>query len=696
MTFSPHTCISLLCFCCWCLQVSAQSADSVRKELALEDVVITAQYEPTHIQHALHDVTLIQAQEIRRMGFTHLNELLANQLNLQVGNDMVLGSTLRMQGIGGENVQVMIDGIPVIGRNNGNIDLGQINVTNVQRVEIVQGALSTQFGSNASGGVINIITDPATPYRWEISAQNQYETVGAWNQLLGLKGSLGKWSAGIQASRYDVQIQPDDSLRLYQTLTNASGTPYKSKKYPWNPKLQYGLGAMLRYRWRDSLDLTYQFRWFDEEVRALGEIRRPQFQPYAFDQFFLTGRQDHNLQFKGYLSNRWFLHTWLAYNEYNRQHVNKRFNVEGGETLELPAENDTAQFTSWLHRGILSRTSRSAWSYQLGWEWQHETGKGERIVDSTSRPYDQAHMHNLAGWASMIFQPASTLKLMASLRTGYNSQYTHPWIPSFNMMWQAAAQWKVRLSYARGFRAPSLKELHLSFIDANHFILGNTDLDAEYSDNASLSLAYASRAETGGRLQGKLRFFYNHIQDRIVLAQFDNAQFSYRNIDQFKTHGASLEMSWASRAGWNLSSGMTYTRVSNPLNGGVTASEFSGLFEMQNQLTYTVQPLKTHLQLSHRLVGKQLQYYLNDLSEAEEGYIGGYNLLNGSAGRDFWGGRIALTAGVKNILDVQRVEVVGSGGGIHGGGGDSQLLNWGRSYFLNLGLKLNSKQPSGA
>jgi len=666
-------------------------SDSSEKEVDLEEVIITAQYAPTHIRNALHDVRVIRQEEIRRMGFTHLDELLTNQLNLRVEVDPVLGTGLQIQGIGGENVQILIDGVPVIGRNDGNIDLSQINLNNIAQVEIIQGAMSAQYGSNASGGVINIITDRAAAYKMEVSAQNQHESVGIWNSNLSLKTNLGKISGRFSANRYQIETHPEDSLRLFTTRTNRNGEVFRTKKHPWNPKIQHGLEGLLKYQIRDSLQLRYNYRWFDETVRSLGEKRRLQFRPYAFDQYFHTMRQDHNLQMEGYFGNNWFLHTWLAYNIFERRNEVERINFEEGDISPMPNEADTSRFTNWLHRGVLSYLSGSSWDIQIGWEWMHETGSGERIIDSTSRPYDEATISNYAAWGSMTFRPNSGLSLMASLRYGYNTQYDHPLIPAFNMKWQPRRNISMRFSYARGFRAPSLKELHLSFIDANHFILGNTELEAEHSHNVAWSMDYHTPRDDLAGFNAKVRLFYNHINDRIILAQFEAARFNYQNVDEFRTYGTSLETGFQPLARLTLRTGLTYTWLSNRFNEEEEVPEFSGVFEMQNQLIYQIAPVQTQLRITHRFIGRQVQFFLNEASMPEEGFTGSFHLINATFNRSFWQDRITFTTGVKNILDTQTVEVVGGGGSAHGNAGDSQLLNWGRSYFLQLDVNFHTR-----
>ena len=111
--------ILLFLFLCVHIVVNAQTEvelDSMLRKIKLDDVVVTAQYAPTSSENAVHQVKVIKAVDIQEQGQNNLAEVLINQLNLKVSNDPILGNGLRIQGIGGENIQVMIDGVPVIGR----------------------------------------------------------------------------------------------------------------------------------------------------------------------------------------------------------------------------------------------------------------------------------------------------------------------------------------------------------------------------------------------------------------------------------------------------------------------------------------------------------------------------------------------------------------------------------------------------
>jgi outer membrane receptor for ferrienterochelin and colicins len=136
-----------------------------------------------------------------------------------------------------------------------------------------------------------------------------------------------------------------------------------------------------------------------------------------------------------------------------------------------------------------------------------------------------------------------------------------------------------------------------------------------------------------------------------------------------------------------LKSGLAYTRLFNFWSTDFETDKFTGLYEMQNELSYLIPKINARLVLTHRFIGKQVRFYQNDEDVLEKGFIGDYHIINASVSRNFWKKRIFVSLGIKNLLDTQSVPFVGQGDGPHSSVGNSQLLNWGRTYFIRLNLK---------
>jgi outer membrane receptor for ferrienterochelin and colicins len=123
----------------------------------------------------------------------------------------------------------------------------------------------------------------------------------------------------------------------------------------------------------------------------------------------------------------------------------------------------------------------------------------------------------------------------------YNTRYGAPLTPSINVKYDFNDHYSVRASYARGFRAPTLKELDLYFVDVNHNIYGNDSLKAESSNNYALSFT-AKNTIGENHVKAEVSFFYNDIHNIITLALVEPTTqlYTYVNIDRYKTTGGTF------------------------------------------------------------------------------------------------------------------------------------------------------------
>jgi outer membrane receptor for ferrienterochelin and colicins len=496
---------------------------------------------------------------------------------------------------------------------------------------------------------------------------------------------FGKLYIALSGARNNSSFANRDSLRLYKEVELADGETFKTKVTPWNPKLQHNADATIRYRFSDSTKLTYQYRHFNERLSSYGEVRRPQFRPYAFDEFYSTYRKDHSLNFESYLGKFLYLNTTTAYNQFDRYKETQRWDMESDTSELVDGGQDTTGFSSMLHRSILSSVFTKALNGQIGIEFLSETGTGERIIDTTSLPINETMIRNYAIWGSLKYD-FNQMVIKANLRYGYNTKYNHPLIPSVHFNWKINKELKLQMSYAQGFRAPSLKELYFNFVDINHFIIGNENLKAERSQNTSLGINY-EKAISKNRysLSGKL--FYNKIKDRIIIAEFEPFKFNYQNLEKFETHGFNIEAKYEFNKIFSLQSAIAYTRLFNLWSNDFDADKFTGLYEMQNRISFSIPKINAGIVLSHRFIGRQTRFYQDDENVLRQGFIGDYHQINATLNYGFWKERIFIAGGVKNLTNVKSVSFLGEGEG-HSNIGNSQLVNWGRTFFVRMSLTI--------
>jgi len=125
----------------------------------LSEVVVTATRTIRQLSSLPLPAQLISKKELRETSRTRLNTILNEQTGLITVQNFIGGEGVQMQGLDSEYTLVLIDGVPLIGRSAGTLDLSRLSVGNIKQIEIVKGASSSLYGSEALGGVINIITD---------------------------------------------------------------------------------------------------------------------------------------------------------------------------------------------------------------------------------------------------------------------------------------------------------------------------------------------------------------------------------------------------------------------------------------------------------------------------------------------------------------------------------------------------------
>lgn len=192
----------------------AQTGDTIKNYL-INEVVISATRTEKKILEIPKSVSLITKQEIRSSGAASLAELISSQESLSIiGSNQTPGSnqSFFLRGIDGEHTIIMIDGIRISdpSSNTNSLDLSEISLIDVDRVEIVRGSHSTLYGSSAIGGVINIITGQNLKKGAGINANLDFGTFGPgtsqFNENFGFDyGFANGFFAGGKVFRSDVR-----------------------------------------------------------------------------------------------------------------------------------------------------------------------------------------------------------------------------------------------------------------------------------------------------------------------------------------------------------------------------------------------------------------------------------------------------------------------------------------------------------
>lgn len=655
-----------------------------------DEVAVTAQYRKQAADDAVHKVKIINEEKIKSMGAQNLRDVFTNELNIRISQDFALGSSMSLQGVSGQNVKILVDGVPLTGRLNGNIDISQINMNNVERIEIIEGPLSVSYGTDALAGTINIITKKEVKDNFNLSNNNFYESVGNFNNNLKLGWSNKKNHIALSLSRNYFDGWSNGEAPFYYNFDPIAD---QTRFQDWKPKEQ--LFGTLNYRrvFGDlTLDLTSDYFW--EEVINKGMPRAPYFQS-AFDDYYKTNRFNNAATLNGKLKEDKHLNIIVAYNHFKRT---KNTFIRDLTTIEdqLSASSgaqDTSTFNNIMSRGTFSSSNEEAlFNYELGYDINHEVGFGPRILQGRQQIGDYAV------FSTAEINALNRLTLRPGIRLIFNTAYRAPVVPSLNLRYNVLEnkdkkqQLSIRASYARGFRAPDLKELYFFFVDINHNIQGNADLVAEHSNNFNLSGTFTKRKKN---LRTKLMLsgFYNQIDNMIGLVQADATTFSYFNIERFETAGGQLTSEWNVK-NWSVSAGVSYIGRYNRFNEMESVSiKTPFIFSPEGQLNLGYRLPKIDLTISsfYKYTGEMPIVNLNSDGDPTTRIIDDFNTLDLSVTKGFLKKKLQLTIGSKNIFNVTNINGI-MPGGAHSGGGNTMAVAMGRTYFMALNIQLTKKK----
>ncbi|MBL7964337.1 MAG: TonB-dependent receptor [Flavobacteriales bacterium] len=646
-----------------------------RSVVALDELVVTGQYAPGSAQQAVQRVHVLDAQQIEHMAANHLGDVLRNELNMRLAQENVLGASVSMQGLGGENVKVLIDGVPVIGRSDGKIDLSQIDLTAIERVEVIQGPMSVNYGSNALAGTINLITRRSGGQGDRLKALVYAEHIGRLNTTVTASRGWARGDLVLSGGRNAFMGWDPAQPGWFDASPNVADS---SRYQQWKPREQYFGRINLRHAVQ-GWTLGYKGEVMDDRLIARGRPRSPYYET-ALDEVFRTLRLDNGL----FAERRWShgigFQGHLAYGLFDRVRTTTFKDLTTLEEVPVSTQgaSDTTRFSLLNARATLNNAGpQRVLGWEGGMEVNHEEGRGERMGPATQAITDAAL------FGSLEYRPVERLVIRPGMRVAYNSSFSAPLVPALNVRWSVAGQHTLRFSYAQGFRAPSLKELHLYFVDVNHDITGNPDLVPERSHNLTASWQWR-QAEARGIWRIDLDGFLNEIRDQINLAEVAGLSYTYVNIGQVRTAGGALNGGWRDQR-WDLSAG-----------GGVTGWQDGDMQDAGTSMTWmpevrasaTVQlPARLTFAAFYKYTGDLVRYAVNAEGLLTRGTIASFHLLDANIARRIWMERLDVAVGCKDILNTGDLATTMSGGA-HTGGAGQMPMTTGRTWFLRLQLDL--------
>jgi outer membrane receptor for ferrienterochelin and colicins len=660
-------------------------ADSIKVK-NIEEVIVTGQYKPQSVKNSVYQVRVINSERIRLSGATNVQQVLNNQPGFRFSNDNTLGITdVALMGMNGRNVKILLDGVPMVDRGDTRESLNQLDVNTIERIEIVEGPMSVSYGSDALAGVINIITKKLTKNEFSVSTKIQEETAGNEYHAFNYKG--------VHTQNVNINFKKSNwgftAGGTHNDADGFGGDAYGRNK-DWKPKEQW-LGNFKAGFSNSNFNVYYRLDGLNETIVSRGPIT----QNYkAKDQQYITDRYMHQLQGEFKLSSKLQMTAVAAYTDYKRKTKTTihDFQKNTDELSTLAGEQDLAKLNRYVFRNINGYQASAKVSLQAGIDINNENASGERISgDKTITDY--------ALFISSEIKPRAAINIRPGLRFIKNSAYdAPPVIPSLNTKFRLSKELDLRFSYGYGFRSPALRELYFIFIDANHNLVGNPNLKAEYSNSFNGSLSWSPAQLQAIRFNTNIGGFYNEFKNQINLVANPNDpnEYSYYNIDRSKTVGVSLDNRITYQK-LQASLGFVYSAYAANFEANKNyikedKREFLWTPEINTNISYNISCLKTTLGLFYKFVGAKPAFVPGTVNNQEAiilTKVSSYNLADLTATTVF-NKYISTTIGVKNLFDVTNVSNTAVSSGIHNSGG-ARAIGYGRSFFVGLNLQWKKK-----
>lgn len=487
------------------------------RPVSLDALVVTASRRTQSLKNVPVATEVIDRATLRQTGASDVASILVEQTGIAAEGGHPVGSGVMLQGLGSERVLVLLDGQPWIGRVSGRQDLSRIPSSMVERVEIVKGPQSTLYGSEAMGGVVNVITRAPLTGSWS----GGVDVTGGSRGRLDVGGNLRGGGDGLGLSadvgRRTVELVPglDEVAGTYATRWDGMG------RLHWDATPTLGVttsGFLLdeRQRWRSGQ--IYQFADNMQWGARAGAVWR-------------DGR--HTLSPTVHAS---------EFRHHSRSGT-RASPVDGSGDREVQRLVE-AELLYALDLGDIA--------IDAGVEASREAIRSDRVA-GTDRTMHAAEPFAQATWTR------GPVTIVPGARLSWSEQWGTSFTPRIAALYRPVERLALRASVGAGYRAPDFKELYMEFLNVGpgfgYVVRGNGDLQPEHSRNVSGSIEWA-----GDRVYARVQAFHNDFDDFIETREAGDSSgvtvFTYGNIDDGVTRGVELETgaTWGplrAEAGWS-------------------------------------------------------------------------------------------------------------------------------------------------
>ena len=556
---------SFLAGIAWAMPAIELSAQNFRDSVELEPIVVTASHTPKALKDAPVVTRLITRHDIKITDATNIQDMLTQEIpGLEFGFAMAQETSLNMSGFGGNAVLFLVDGERMAGETMDNVDYNRMNLDNVGRIEIVKGASSALYGSNAVGGVVNIISkENLEP--WTANINTRYNTFGhEWRNGASFSFNTEKWNS--QTSFQHTKIDPIDLPKPYSSEEIAIELMKKMQGLPYDERVLNDDSNLSRLYGQKTYNVKERLTWRATDKLTL--IGRGSY-------FFRTSERDtYDYHFNAYSAGLKGRYAWnhdrhlelsYAFDQYDKAN----FKPDGTRTHD----HDYSNQQHVVH--ALYSHSFGKNNLILGADFLHDYLTTYQFIDNTSHS-----QNNIDGYAQFDWNITDQLNVVGSMRYDYFSASSQKALTGRLAVVYKFPWMTFRANYASGFRAPTLKEMYMHFDMGNmgYWIIGNPDLEPEKSNNFNIAIERQNRIRNSGILNGVYNFtlmgYCNIFDKRITTIDYtyeDKESALYWNEDGVNVWGVDISM--GHYFDWGLTLKLNYSWMHE--TGNVYFSQFN-------------------------------------------------------------------------------------------------------------------------
>jgi outer membrane receptor for ferrienterochelin and colicins len=488
----------------------------------IPELVVTTSRRAVRAGETAIPVTTVGHEEIAGRAAASVDKIVGELPGIQILPNAPTGADLSIRGIDGARVLVLVDGEPTPGNLLENRDLSRLSTVAVDRIEVVKGPLSSLYGSDALGGVVNLLTQaPGGPLKLE--AQLRGGDFGRREAQLSAQAGGGvlsyRFSGGWREASQVASIVQNNDNALNRV---------------WDFRSTLRVAATSNLSFRSDLTL-------------LRERQRWQVSSDGYNGF------NDNVGLTGWVEGTWQRKTGAfrarAYLE-DYSHLFRQ-----AQALQPLAIDSTPKQEERLAKGNVSWGDRfGAHALDIGMDLSHREIVAPGKVDGAVSD-DMVEGYVQDGWTlgNFLITPAA--------RWGWNSRWGTALTPSVAVAWDVRPALRLRASVGKGFRGPSFKELLWDFPNpsAGYMIAGNPDLVPEQSWQTSGGFSWAVNRS----LVVDIDAYRNDIRNLIELAedgtdsQTGLFRYAAQNVSRARTQGIEFGLRWTSGT-WVASAGYNY------------------------------------------------------------------------------------------------------------------------------------------